>query len=63
MSSKLAVNPTELILMSNELVLNLTVWLFDLVAAKSVSTTSAPDFRVLKPAVDEYMLLLNVLTT
>ena len=63
MSSKLAVNPTELILMSNELVLNLTVRLFDLVATKSVSTTSAPDSRVLKPAVDDYMLSLNVLTT
>ena len=63
MSSKLAVNPTELILKTNELVLNLTVRLFDLVAAKSVSTTSAPDSRVLKPAVDDCMLSLNVLTT
>ena len=63
MSSRLAVNPTELILMSNELVLNLTARLFDLVATKSVSTTSAPDFRILKLAVDDYMPLLNVLTT
>ena len=61
MSSKLAVNPTELILKSNELVLNLTVRLIDLVAAKSVPTTSARDSRVLKPAVDDSMLLLNVL--